>query len=173
MDFKSLSDGLLLAARTRNQEAADRRAAQLNEILARQPETIAPLDEARYRLALVERELYRGTPAGAQAALDQLRTLEEDTRLGRVATREPSFYVLRAAALGQLYQHAKEAEDTAAMGAAAKEAINAIRFANAARQDEWVRELADPARTRNGDDDLVELAKDNAEVRSLLGLSLS
>lgn len=173
MEFTSLTDGLLLAARTRNHEAADRYAARLRDLLARQPETVTPLDEARYHLALAERELYRGTPEGARAALEMLQHLERDTRLGRVAVREPSFYVLRAAAFGQLYKQAKIQNDDGQKEKMVSAAMETIHLAQLARQDEWLRYLADPKRTRtqDSDDDLVELAKDRPEVRSLLGLS--
>jgi hypothetical protein len=163
VDATTLISGLLTATRRRNQSVARGFRAALEDTLANRPELVSPLDEVRARLAFAEDHLYRAEP---DRAAEILNALEADTRLSRLATQQPDFYVLRAAALGQQYRTLRGGGDQAAKDRLAAAAVEAIRFAHAAGQGDWLRYLA----TDKTDDDLGALASDRGEVQELLGL---
>lgn len=163
VDLTNLISGLLTATRRRNFSLASGIRGNLEAALKNQPEYVAPLDEVRARLAFAEDHLWRDEPARAAEVLDGL---EQDTRLSRLATQQPDFYVLRAASLGQEYRRLRGGVDQAAKDKVAAAAIEAMRFAHAAGQGDWLRHLA----TDKDNNDLDALASDRAEVKQLLGL---
>lgn len=163
VDVTTLISGLLTATRRRNQSLARSFRSGLEDTLANRSEFVSPLDEVRARLAFAEDHLYRLEPDRAAQILNDL---EADTRLSRLATQQRDFYVLRAAALGQQYRMLRGGADQAAKDRVAAAAVEAIRFAHAQGQGDWLRYLA----TDTTDDDLVALASDRNEVQELLGL---
>lgn len=98
-DFKSLHEGYVLAQRFGDPVAAKSYLQEIEQMLGTSLDSIPPRDVARFRLTRVERLLYEPPPGGFTEALTELDELK---KLSPSIDREPSYYVFRAAALGEI-----------------------------------------------------------------------
>jgi hypothetical protein len=164
VDFKVLQEGYDLALRQGRKDLADGFRRKIDALRESELERVAPRDLAQFELSKVEESLYVDPPEGFKTAIGRLEVLQSQSP---AVLKVPSFWVLRAAALGQKYAYEKRQDTTEqVLQEIVDQALVAIKQAVDQGQKGWLQYLADG---RGPDDDLVELAKLSA-VREALGL---